>query len=201
MQGGRSMADKKTNKVPTYSQQAKKNKLEITPRHLNIDENSVYEFQRTAELDEIFCNLTIYTPTSQSHYGKKFGDYPRLNNSTTNKFLESVFNGLGLKHVYVYETFSERGETKGNKTDLSEAVLQTTDEMLCLRCDSGVKISLYMGVRNAIAHGNIVRQGDYYELYSVSDSLKEYDSHVTFFLRIKELGKLKKFLQSLEAYK
>ena len=50
------MDNKKTNKVPTYSQQAKKNKLEITPRHLNIDENSVYEFQRTAELDEIFCN-------------------------------------------------------------------------------------------------------------------------------------------------
>ena len=57
-----------------------------------------------------------------------------------------------------------------------------------------------MGVRNAIAHGNIIHDGKYYVLYSVSDDKKEFDSEVTFFLRIDKLSKLGVFRRVLESY-
>jgi hypothetical protein len=197
-QGGSGMANTPgKSKRKTYTKQAKENKLDITLKELDIDPAS-YQFDRSRKLDELFCNLTVYTPTMQSHYGEKFSAFPRLTQRELDGFLGRVFSALGVKKVYLYETYSDR--TK-NKTDLYDDVVNETGTMLCLRCDSGVKESLYMAVRNAIAHGNIVRRGDYYELYSVSDQTKEYDSNVTFFLRIKKLEKLKALITILDNYR
>lgn len=181
----------------TYSEQSKNNRLSITLGDLDIDDNSIYDFQRTDALDQLFCTLTTYTPTSQSHYGKKFDSYKRLNNKTQEKFLQSLFNGLGIKKVYLYQSFDVRTR---NKKNLYDEVIEETESMLCLRCDNGVVKSLYMAVRNAIAHGNIIAKNNYYILYSVSDDKNEYTSTITFLLKITKLSNLKALTNTLNTY-
>lgn len=183
--------------LDTFAKQSEKNKLEITLKQLDAHELS-YGFPRSAELDRIFCDLTVYTPTTQSHQGEKFSSFPKLNNHTLNAFLEKVFNSLEVKNVYLYQSYTTHTR---NKHDLFEEVARDQDTMLCLRCDSGVKTSLYKAVRNAIAHGNIAKQGDFYVLYSVADDAQEYESSVTFFLRIRKLEKLKALIQILNYYR
>ena len=181
----------------TYSEQSKNNKLSITLADLNIDEKSVYDFPRTDALDQLFCTLTTYTPTNQSHYGKKFESYKKLNSKTQEKFIQSVLNGLGIKKVFLYQSFTDR--TK-NKNNLYNEVIKETDTLLCLRCDNGVVKSLYMSVRNAIAHGNIVKKDNFYVLYSVSDDKVEYTSNITFLLKITKLTNLKALIKTLNSY-
>lgn len=182
----------------TYYKQSDSHKLSITLNDLNIDERCNYHVERTSSLDELFCDLTIYAPTSQSHYGKKLESYTKLNNRTQNDFLKHVFNGLGIKNVYLYKTFSDKTR---NKKDIYGDVVKDQGTMLCLRCDNGVVNSLYMSIRNAIAHGNIIQKAKSYILYSVNDDANEYQSNVTFFLRITKLSNLKALLQILEMYR
>ena len=123
----------------------------------------------------MFVQLTIFTPTNQSHLGIKFDDYTKLNTRNTDKFLQQLFSGLGLKNIYFFDTFETR---KTGKIDLYNSVVMDNEAMLCLRCMNGAKKSLYMAVRNAIAHGNIIYDGRYYILYSVSDDKIEYEGRL-----------------------
>ena len=180
----------------TYSEQSKSNKLTISLIELGIDEDSTYVFERTDSLDKLFCDLTIYTPSSQSHYGKKFSSY-HISSNKKDKFLKSVFNGMGVKNVYLYKTFSDRTR---NKNDLHNSVVNDTETMICLRCDNGVLESLYMAVRNAVAHGNIIHKDGFFILYSVNDDKTEYRSNVTFLLKITKLTNLKALIKTLNNY-
>ena len=154
-------------------------------------------FYRTNTLDQVFCTLTLFTPTLQSHYGKKFDEYTKLNNKTQEKFLQSIFNGLGMKKIYLYQSFTVKTR---NKNDLYDEVAKTKEPMLCLRCDNGVVKSLYMAIRNAIAHGNIIFKDGLFILYSLSDDKAEYTSNITFLLKLTKLTNLLALIKTLEKY-
>ena len=183
-----------------YSKQSQEQYLSITLRDLGIDETAPYGLGDAKKYKDLFVELTTFSPTSQSHLGVKFDSYSKLNSRNLNSFLAQVFSGLKVKKVYLYETFSVKKE-KPNRVDLFQEVSTDKGAMICLRCCNSVKQSLYMSVRNAIAHGNIIYNGYFYILYSVSDDKKEYDSPVTFFLRIKSLGYLRSFTKVLEYYR
>lgn len=191
-------AQKNTSIRNTYAGQADQNCLFISLSDLGISLNSLYEVKPNNQLSGIFSDLVVFTPSKQSHLGKKISEYSRLNSRNTEKFLQDVFNSLGIKkNVFLFKTFIP---TKRKLNDVFPAVIESTDQLLILRCDSGVKESLFMAVRNAIAHGNIVYDGKFYTLYSVADDKKEYESEVTFLLRIDRLEKLSKLRKTLEAY-
>lgn len=187
----------------TYTQQAEKNRLSLTLRELGINEETAFGYSgasshQSAKLEKLLMHLVINTPTSQSHLGKKFCDYSKVNSNTTNNFLDQIFKGLKVQNaVYLFTSYTEKTKFKN---DLHPVVLARKAELICLRCDNGTKVSLYMAVRNAIAHGNILEHNGFYILYSVSDSRNEFDSNLTFFLRIRKLENIKTFLTVLEQY-
>ena len=196
------MTEKKTQKNTsirdTYAGQANQNCLFISLSDLGITLSSHYEVKTNNLLNGIFSDLVVFTPSKQSHLGKKLSEYSRLNSRNTEKFLQDVFSALGIKqNVFLFKTFIP---TKRKLNDVFPDVIKSTDQLLILRCDSGVKESLFMAVRNAIAHGNIVYDGKFYTLYSVADDKKEYESEITFLLRIDRLEKLSKLRKTLEAY-
>ena len=182
----------------TYTKQAGNQILSVTLRDLGIDESTTYGKKKKKNYNKLFVQLTLFTPTNQSHLGIKFDDYTKLNTRNTDKFLQQLFSGLGLKNIYFFDAFETR---KTGKIDLYNSVVMDNEAMLCLRCVNGAKKSLYMAVRNAIAHGNIIYDGRYYILYSVSDDKIEYDSAITFYMRIKSLKLLESMNKVLEIYK
>ena len=182
----------------SYSKQSKKQFLSISLRDLGIDESAAYGLGNAQKYNTLFAQLTTFTPTKQSHLGTKFNVYRKLNNRNVDLFLQRVFSGFGAKNIYLYEVFDTKVTSKVN---LFSSVQSDTGPMVCLRCCNGVRDSLYMSVRNAIAHGNIICDGNYYILYSVSDDSKEYDSPITFFMRIKSLKRLETLEKTLELYK
>lgn len=177
--------------------------MSLTLRELGINEETAFGYSgasshQSAKLEKLLMHLVINTPASQSHLGKKFCDYSKLNSNTTNNFLDQIFKGLKVQNaVYLFTSYTEKTKFKN---DLHPVVLARKAELICLRCDNGTKVSLYMAVRNAIAHGNILEHNGFYILYSVSDSRNEFDSNLTFFLRIRKLENIKTFLTVLEQY-
>ena len=181
----------------TYAQKAKTSRLQLSVRELGIDETAHYSFPNERNTNSLFVQLTVLTPTHQSHLGRKIESYSKLNKRTMEKFLSALFSGLGINNIFLYKTF----ESKTAQTyDLRNDVLSCNETMLCLRCDNGVLKSLYMSIRNAIAHGNILEKENYIVFYSVSDDKKEYDSNISFFLRIKKFRNLSAFTKVLSLY-
>lgn len=181
----------------TYVQESKTNRLSLSLRDLGIDENTSYGLNSNRYDHDLMMFLVMFTPTKQSHLGKKFAGYSKLNNSTLDRFLKSIFSGLGVKSVYLFNSFTEKGK---KKNDLRNLVLSDKDTMICLRCDNGARDALFMSIRNSIAHGNIIEKDGFLVFYSISDDKNEYDSTVTFFLRIRQTSKLRAFKKALEAY-
>ena len=182
----------------TYAEGAKNNRLFVTLRELGIDESTSYGlFNKEYDL-KLLTDLVMFTPTNQSHLGDKFNCFTRLNKRNLDKFLSSLFSGLGINDAYLFESYTEK--TK-RKKDLRKDVLNNRNSMICLRCESGVRDSLYMSVRNSIAHGNLLERDGFLILYAISDDKEEFDSPITFFMRIKKVSSLKAFTKSLEAYR
>ena len=186
----------------TLCQELVNNRLSLSLRDLGIDEKTEYGLKFTQNDKNLFMSLVLYTPTSQSHLGKKFENYSKLNNRTLDRFLNSIFSGLGLNGIYLFRSFTEKeNKKKGNKKkDLRKSVLEDNGAMICLRCDNGARDSLFMSIRNSIAHGNIIEKDGYIIFYSISDDKKEYDSTVTFYLRINKISKLNAFFKVLNLY-
>ena len=183
--------------ITTYAKKARASRLLLSLRELDIDETTHYSIPNERDAADLFVQLTVLTPTYQSHLGRKFEAYSKLNNRSTEGFLGALFSGLGINNIFLYKTF----ESKTAQTyDLRNDVLSCKETMLCLRCDNGVLKSLYMSIRNAIAHGNIIEREGYIVFYSVSDDKKEYDSNITFFLRIRKQRNLSAFTKVLSLY-
>ena len=181
----------------TYIQESKKNRLYVTLRDFGIDENTQYGLKDNKYNFNELMSLVMLTPTNQSHLGNKFNYYSKLNNKSLDKFLKAIFSGLGVKSVYLYDSFTEKTKSK---TDLKNNVLSDRDTMICLRCCNGTRDSLFMAIRNALAHGNIVEKDGFIVFYSISDDQKEYDLPVSFFLRIKQISKLQAKTKTLNTY-
>ena len=181
----------------SYSKQAQNQYLSVTLRELGIDESATY-ITSNKTYNSLFLRLTMYTPTTQSHLGLKFDSYKGLNDRTSRDLVKQIFSGLGVKSIYLYNSYDSDVATK---TNILTRVLADTESMICLKCIQGIRNSLYMAVRNAIAHGNIIRCNGYYILYSVADDKKEYDSAITFILRVKSLKRLEAFTKTLDLYK
>ena len=192
----------------TYTQQAESNCLSLTLTDLGITRSSNYvKREQIEDFEDLIFNLVTCTPTNQSHVGIKFKkDLGK--NKAHDLFLSSLFADLEIDQskVFLYKNYIEG---KNNKNDLKKSVLECNDAMLCLRCDNGVANSLYMAVRNALAHGDILEQNGYIVLYSVSSkseetdtkkTLNEYESKITFLLQIKSLEKIKSFQTVLMQY-
>lgn len=142
----------------TFREIAKNNVALLTLLDLGVSSNSQYcDLAKPSEKREwnSLFKLIVFTPTNQSHLGEKFDAYEKINNMNLNEFLIKVFSGLGIneKNVFLFNSYTTK-DTK--KKDIKREIINSTDAMIALRCDNGVRNSLYAAIRNAIAHGNII---------------------------------------------
>ena len=182
----------------TYKQQSLKNVLSISLTELGITDEDIYGFGNEKIDYDLLSKIIIFTPTNQSHLGEKFKHYSKLNKFTANDFVKKIYNALGIKNIYVFENYTTKNKEYNN---LFKSVSGENDTFICYRTNNGIYKSLYMGLRNALAHGNIVRKKNMICLYSVSDDKNEYTSPVSFFLRIDKMSKLKAVIKVLEQYR
>ena len=188
----------KTKDTNTFVKTSKENCLAISLSDLGITSEAPYGIPSNVSYKDAFTYLVTFTPTKQSHLGDKFDDYAKLDSRSTNEFLKKLFSALGITNIYLFNTFTP---VKRELNNLYDDVKNTSGPMLIAKCERGVKEAIYAGIRNAIAHGNIIYDGQYYTFYSVGNDQKEYDDNITFLMRISNLKKLEKFKKTIEAYK
>lgn len=181
----------------TYYQKSKKKQLSLSLTDLGFDhDSSVYSLMEN-DIRQFYIKLVLYTPTAQSHQGLKFKDYSGISKRTTDKFIRDIINSLGVHNVYFFSSYNSRKK----ENDYYDSITSDAGSFLCAYCDGAIKDAIYGGVRNALAHGNVLYDKSYYYLYSVQDEHAEYTSNIKFLLKIKRLSSMKAFCKVLEKYR
>ena len=181
-----------------YSKQAKKQYLSLTLSELFDVEDipSLYMEPEIRDINKIYSDLIVRTPTNQSHLG-------RNNSVPENKYsavIRKLCNDLNIEdnNIFLFESYNSN---KSDHINLYDDVKKCKDTFIAYRTSNGIFLSLYAGIRNALAHGNIIYYKDFYYFYSVQSGSKdanEYTSNISFLLKIKDCKRLKSLTKILE---
>lgn len=188
----------------TYANIGRNTSLHITPREMGINEHTFFSVKEMQKSSQLFSSLVMCTPTDQSHLGDKWDSYTKLNNNTLNEFVQKLIKALDVKDAYFFSVIEPKNSNAVK--DAREDVLKSGKTLLCLYIGgSGLKNSLYSSIRNALAHGNIVDNGNSVCLYSLSEKHKnygsEFDTPLSFYLRVYSLDKLEAYIATLNEYR
>lgn len=183
----------------TFAQSADISYLEITLPDLGINKDNMNYIDGSQIDPDLFKRLVLLTPTTQSNLGKKFNQYI-INNNNLQEYIEELCERLKLDDKFFFTSYASDNEK--NKNLFSEVKNGKTN-MMVLKKNSGLKESLYSSVRNALAHGNIIKHKKGYALFSFSgnDNNKgEIDRCLSFYLWVKDLELLKAYVNELDKY-
>ena len=184
----------------TYFKEAHNNYLSITLEDLGINKNNITYVDEN-DIDEgTFKKLVLLTPTNQSSLGDKFEKY-NIHNQNLQQFVERLCTNMDVDGRFFFVNYTVKSAQKNN---VFREVMKCNTNMIVLRIDSGLKESLYASVRNALAHGNVIRVGKHYALFSLAETEKKsnlFDAELTFFLRVSDLSKLDEYYILLKKHK
>ncbi len=176
-------------------------KLNINLRDLSFDE-SIFKFSDIDSIDkEIFFNFVFCCPVESedtSHYGIKFSEINSISRNNRDSFFTELLSEMDVKSINLFKVFDSEPDKNGSikeRIDLKEKIVNEDSSFLYLYTGaSRCEISLFISIRNALAHGNLYKFGDYYYLYSVSSknakAISEFDRKINFILRISDIKKL-----------
>ncbi len=157
-----------------------------------------------AEIDPcIYQKNVLYSPTDASNLGKKFAEYGISSSASKNRFVKTLLSALKVEY-YFFNTYTSNKANVSCNLEIER--LYDNTNWLIVNCGSGISESIYKGVRNALAHGNIVEYQKYYFLYSVSsrkqnstDNSTNEEKPISFLLKIDSLDKLAEFVNVLNS--
>ena len=161
----------------------------MTVTNLNID-------------SDIFYRLVFLTPTSQSRYGIKFKKLKKLNRRTTDIFLRTIFAKLEISDnsIMIFKSFDGK---KGERIESKNLEELSGKPFILLRNENDIKCSLFGSIRNCLAHGNIIKDGDWFYLFALSNGqskTSDENKKLKFLLKIKNLNLLTVFCNILDEY-
>lgn len=146
---------------------------------------------------EIYYKLVLLTPTEQSHLGTKFSKKILKH---LDELVNDLIKELDIKNVYFFDSFTSQKQ----KTDLTNKVKNDNNTFIALRCSEGLSNALYSSIRNALAHGNILSDGEYYYLYSLStkesENTPEEERKLVFWLKIRDIKKLTAYTNAFKKH-
>lgn len=203
----------KVTKTETYSQLADKYKLNITPEELGVD--NLPQIDPSLLDNDLYKYILLFLPHYDSDYCLDMGNY-NISSGNTNTFLKTLFSEMEINNVYVFSVFQEKSEIKSKsdkpliKIDIKPQIITDKDTCLYLyhRTDKSLSnggnkkgryslvCSVFRGIRNALAHGNIRIDGTAYVFYSKCPSGK-----LSFYMRISDLKFLYAYKDVLELYR
>lgn len=169
----------------------KLNDLKINNQNFNFisDENIISK--------ETYYDLVLLTPTKQSHLGTKFSKKILKH---LDELVNDLIKELDVKNVYFFDSFN----SKSQRTDLANKIKNDNHTFIVLKCSNGLAEALYVSIRNALAHGNILSDNKYYYLYSLStkesDNIPEEERKLVFLLKIRDIKKLIAYIEVFKKY-
>lgn len=147
------------------------------------------------KLAEFYLPLVVNAPVKASIRYKE--NKLNIKRNKTDSVVRKLIKGLGIKEKDAF-TFKYNSEAKDNnkKSDIKGKVLSSYNQKIIWQDGQGILMSLYCGVRNALAHGNICYKNGRVVLFAVKEeiSVDVFSSMVTFYLEIKELDSLSAFV-------
>lgn len=178
---------------------AEKCMCNLTLAEIGFDSKKLPFLENTGEISATtYKALVLCSPSTRSNLGKKIS---KKFTRHIDEVVKELAKELDVKNTYFYSTYCSK---KANCKDLSIDVTQDSGTFLCLYCPGGFMESLYASIRDALAHGNIMKTGNKYILYSVSPaSGSEKDPFrqpLKFLLKINKLTKLRAFISVFQKY-
>ena len=178
-------------------------RLNVNLQDLHFNRDCFKSFDIESVDRETFFNFVFCSPVESidaSHYGVKFSEIKAINKSNHDVFFNEVLKEMNIESVNLFKVFDSEPDKNGKvkeRCNLKENLIKDDTSFLYLytggaRCE----ISLFLSIRNALAHGNIFRYDGYYYLYSVSNknamTVDEFERKITFLMKIIDISLLKK---------
>ncbi|MBO4418502.1 MAG: hypothetical protein J5789_01555 [Oscillospiraceae bacterium] len=186
-----------TNK--TIVKGAKQHKCSISLSELET-KKSVFEFisDKSIIAPETYRDLVLFSPSKESHLGDKITN--RLEKHIDD-LVNEVISALDVKTIYFFSFY----DSSKNLEDLAPKIITNNGTFMCLYCPDAFLESFYASIRNALAHGNIVKKGKYIYLYSVSSKegkeVGEKERTLSFLLKVHKLNNLVAYIDAFKKYK
>lgn len=147
---------------------------------------------------DVYTSIVLFSPSTQSNLGVKLSN--KIKKHIDELVLE-IQKNLDIKNTYFFASYESKDKTKEY---LSVKIKDDTNTYLCLYCSDNFTESLYASVRNALAHGNIIKKDNYFYLYSVSSKGSEkeddFEKSLTFLLCLHKLNKLNAYITAFNKY-
>lgn len=185
----------------TLKQQSEKRKCILTLSAFKLNTSMLV---RNININkDYFYNLVFLTPTNENRYGIKFKTITKINKKTTDIFLRTIFTKLNIKEelIAIFTSFDGK---KGKLIEKSLFKKSSSDPFILLKSENGIKYSLFASIRNCLAHGNILKNGEWYYLFALSsknNKISDEEKKLKFLLKIKDLDDLSIFCDVLNDYK
>lgn len=147
----------------------------------------------------VYQKIVLYSPTDASHLGKTFEEYGISSSASIKRFVETLLSALKAEHYFFKTYISDKADVSCNLE--IECLCDDTNRLIA-NCGNGISEGIYKGIRNALAHGNIVEYNNFYYLYSVSPRKKnstDEEKPISFLLKIDSLDKLAEFVNVLNS--
>lgn len=184
----------------SLSKRAKSNKLCLFLRECAFFTDGKYIEDKIDS--DTYQNIVLYSPTNTSHLGMKFKDYGISSSRAITDFMKKLLEALEVEY-YFFETYNSSKDSVSCKFQIEN--LYDDRNWLIVNSANGLAEGTYCGVRNALAHGNIIKYNNFYYLYSVSScsnsSQPESKKQISFLLKLDSLKKIDEFIDTLITYK
>lgn len=177
-----------------FLKQAEEHVCDITLSELE-SKRSKFEFIKEFNHIEAseYREIILYSPSGQSNLGAQLSKSFYEN---VEFVLDEIKRENDLKDIFLFSSF----KSSNKKTDIGKTIKEKRSAFLLLHTNNtkyGILSSLYSCLRNALAHGNIVKKGKFYYLYSVKKvkEIEDKDCKITFLLKIYKLENIKTFME------
>lgn len=183
----------------TSVKKSKKQHCSITLRELESQRNKFSPIDDNEAIDsDTYKELVLFSPSKQSNLGDKLSKKILKH---IDELVNEIVKGLDIKHKYFYSSYESK---KADNVDLSQSILKDTKTFFCMYCSDNFSESIYASVRNALAHGNIVKKGQFVYLYSLASrndkQLDEKDKKISFLLKVHDLKNLHTYVDAFKKF-
>ena len=186
-------------KKETIVKEASRHKCSISLIDLETKRSS-FEFvsDKSFIVPETYRDLVLFSPSKASNLGEKITK--RLEKHI-DALVKEVISALDVKTIYFFSSYT----SSKDKEDLAPKITNNNGTYMCLYCSEAFLESFYASIRNALAHGNIVKKGKYIYLYSVSSKevheAGEKERKLSFLLKVHNLNNLGAYITAFEKFK
>lgn len=141
-------------------------------------------------------DLVLFSPSTQSNVGEKIS---KKLEKHIDELVDEIVSMLDIKHTYFYSRYT----SKSSKNDLSQKIINDNDTFICMYCGNSFLELLYTSIRNALAHGNILKKGKFYYLFALSAQEKQLpvtERNLSFLLKVRSFKNLSVYMDAFKRY-